>query len=164
VPIERCRHRPRLTLGQCIAAKYDSAAVHCVDHVPQVGSLMIDELGITSEEWEYMERRFEVRQLRKERPWTFDIIRVLSGSSSTSMARLTHELWTIRNPSGLPMPKKFPETIQSCLNRHTSQSSRWTRKPKDDLFYSPEGKGSGTWAVRRDVALEWLKAHRLPDV
>jgi len=27
----------------------------------------------------------------------------------------------------------------------------------DGLFYSPEGKGSGVWAVNRDRAAAWLK-------
>jgi hypothetical protein len=125
-------------------------------------------IPMTEEEfWEKAEKVWDEKQriagLRKERPWTFDIIRVLWGTTSfKSMAMLTHELWTIRNPSGLPMPKRFTETVQSCLNRHTIQSSRFTGKSTDNLFYSPQGKGSGTWAVRRYVAIEWLKAEGLP--
>jgi hypothetical protein len=81
-------------------------------------------IPMTEEEfWERAEKIWEEHQriarLRKERPWTFDIIRVLWGTTSfKSMAMLTHQLWTIRNPSGLPMPKRFTETVQSCLNRH----------------------------------------------
>jgi hypothetical protein len=60
-----------------------------------------------------------------------------------------HLLWTIRGPSGLPMPRRFPETTQSCLNQHTPKSLPFFGKPGDDLFYSPEGKSSGTWAVRK---------------
>jgi hypothetical protein len=37
----------------------------------------------------------------------------------------------MRNPSGLHMPEKFTETIQSCLNRHTSQSSRWNGEARN---------------------------------
>ncbi len=107
----------------------------------------------------------KLKKLRTERPWTFDIIRVLWGTTAyKSMAELTKELWDIRRPSGLPMPKEFDRTVQSFLNTHTSQSSRWNGRPEDDLFYSPRGKGSGTWAVRRETAERWLKAKALPAV
>ena len=124
------------------------------------------KINMTLEEFENfdIEAYYAARTLRRERPWTYDIIRVLWGSrSSISMQSLCRELWQMRNPSGLPMPKEFTATVQSALNKHTSQSSRWSRKPEDDLFCSPEGKGSGTWAVYRPRAAAWLKAHELPD-
>lgn len=64
------------------------------------------------------------------------------------------------------MPKEFERTVQSCLNQHTSQSGVWKSAggdPKQDLFYSPDGKGSGTWAVHRARALAWLEVHGLPE-
>jgi hypothetical protein len=105
------------------------------------------------------------RKLRQERPWARDIIRVLWGVRSMSMDRLIRQLWDLRNPSGLPMPKRFRETVQSCLNQHTSQSKVFARldRPEDDLFYSPGGKGSGTWAVHRERAVTWLKKRSLPE-
>lgn len=108
-------------------------------------------------------------KLRKERPWTFDIIRVLWGVRNPSGMRiddLAGELWRIRKPAGLNMPKAFGKTVQSTLNQHTSQSSEWQKngeKPEDDLFYSPRGKRSGTWAVHRERALEWIRTHELPE-
>jgi hypothetical protein len=82
------------------------------------------------------------------------------------MDDLMTELWHIRAPSGLNMPKAFRATVQSTLNQHTAQSSEWQKngaKPEDDLFCSPRGKGSGTWAVHRERALEWVKTHELPE-
>jgi hypothetical protein len=112
---------------------------------------------------ESADKQIAGRKLRKERPWTRDIIRVLSRRRPwLSMSHLTKELWALRNPSGLPMPKNFTETVQSALNQHTSQSSRFSGKPEDDLFYSPEGKGSGTWTIHRERADAWLEAHKLP--
>lgn len=104
----------------------------------------------------------KVKKLRENRPWVRDIIRVLWNSSSTSMQRLTDELWATRKPVGLPMPRKFTNTVQSFLNQHTSQSSQWNGKSEDDLFYSPEGKGSGTWAVHHERAAAWLRKRQLP--
>jgi hypothetical protein len=105
----------------------------------------------------------KLKRLRRERPWVGDMIRVLWNRSLTSMQQLTDELWAMRSPAGLPMPRKFVHTVQSFLNQHTSQSTRWNGKTEDDLFYSPEGKGSGTWAVHHDTAEAWLKRHQLPE-
>jgi hypothetical protein len=118
--------------------------------------------------WEQMEEKADKilagRRLQKSRPWAYDISRVLWASRSVSMHQLTQRLWDLRNPSGLPMPKRFQRTVQSALNHHTSQSIGFNRKPEDDLFYSPEGKGSGTWAVHRERAAAWAEAHALPPI
>jgi hypothetical protein len=107
----------------------------------------------------------KARKLRRQRPWVRDIIRVLWGASQTglSMDRLVDNLWEMRKPSGLNMPRAFRKTVQSFLNQHTAQSSQWNRRIEDDLFYSPKGKGSGVWAIHRDRANAWLKARRLPS-
>lgn len=121
----------------------------------------------TSDEFENfdIDAYYARKALRHDRPWAFDIIRVLWGNrSSVSVKRLCGDVWKLRNPSDLPMPKDFGRTIQSVLNKHTRQSSEWSGKREDDLFYSPQGKGSGTWAVHQDRAVEWLKSHELPDV
>ncbi|HEX4077789.1 MAG TPA: hypothetical protein VHX61_02800 [Rhizomicrobium sp.] len=66
------------------------------------------------------------------------------------------------------MPKKFRETVQSALNQYTSQSNVFHTKgakPEDDLFYSPKGKRSGTWALRsREAAVAWLEKRKLATV
>jgi hypothetical protein len=124
------------------------------------------KIDLTEEMFENfdLEAFYAAKKLRQDRPWTYDIIRVLWGSRSfISMDHLCRELWGMRNPSGLPMPKRFTQTVQSTLNQHTSQSSQWNGKPESDLFYSPKGKGSGTWAVHRGRAMAWLKDHELPD-
>jgi len=105
----------------------------------------------------------KVKKLRQDRPWVRDIIRALwNYRSGTSMQRLTDELWAMRQPE-LPMPREFKKTVQSFLNQHTSQSSQWNKRAEDDLFYSPKGKGSGTWAVHQDRGAVWLKNRRLPS-
>jgi hypothetical protein len=84
---------------------------------------MLDDIDI-EELLKNVEARFALQRLRRERPWAYDIIRVLwnvSLSCGMSMDRLTRHLWEMRNPSGLPMPERSTETVQSCLNRHTSQ-------------------------------------------
>lgn len=106
----------------------------------------------------------KAKKLRQERPWVRDIIRVLWGAprDGVAMDQLVSNLWEMRKPSGLNMPRAFKKTVQSFLNQHTTQSSTWNGRAKNDLFYSPRGKGSGTWAVRQERAAAWLKARRLP--
>jgi hypothetical protein len=117
-----------------------------------------------------IERQQTAKKLRQERPWLSDIIRVLWGHRSAQGMRievLSRELWHMRQPSGLNMPREFQKTVQSFLNQHTSQSSVWARngaKPADDLFFSPQGKRSGTWAVHRDRAINWIKAKNLSPI
>jgi hypothetical protein len=129
----------------------------------------LDDLTVDIDE---LNRRIEAaeaqNEVRQERPWVRDIIRVLWGTKSwISKDRLDRELWALREPSGLNMPENFSRTVQSFLNHHTSQSKVWQQngaKPEDDLFYSLKGKFSGTWAVHRDRAVAWLKQRSLPEV
>lgn len=106
----------------------------------------------------------EQKKLRRKRPWTYDIIRVLKPCPfGLRIEKLERELWELRNGE-LPMPKEFRNTIQSTLNHHTSQSEVFKTKQRaveDDLFFSPGGKGSGTWAVHHDHAIAWLKKKNL---
>ena len=106
------------------------------------------------------------RKLLKDNPWTRDIIRALwEVDTYMRFDALARRLRELREASGLQMPIKFDETVQSILYHHTSQSVEWKKsgaKPADDLFYSPKGKRSGTWALRsRERAVEWLKARNL---
>lgn len=81
----------------------------------------------------------KLKELREERPWVRDIIRVLWGfRSGTTIDRLTKELWSLRNPSGLPEPKAFKKTVQSALNHHTCQSKLFKGSTEDDLFSHPK--------------------------
>src|SRR3954453_19411091 len=84
--------------------------------------------------WPELDRVLAKIKFRREHPWTYDIIRALSGSGMT-IDQLTRNLWGMRHPHGQRMPKKFRETVQSTLNQHTSQSTVWQKNganPADD--------------------------------
>ena len=108
-----------------------------------------------------IEAYYAAKKVRHDRPWTYDIIRVLWASSGITARQLYIELWNLRQPSGLPMPKKFPETIRSCLNSHTSQSSVWSRngaKVQRKRVVFPGTSDSGlrrSWA-NRPHGLAWI--------
>jgi hypothetical protein len=104
---------------------------------------------------------FAARKLRADRPWVYDIIRVLwRRPDGLSLQRLYRDVWDLRHPSGLSMPRAYEATLRSAINHHTRQSSSWNHNPADDLFFSPRGRG--TWAVDVKRAEAWLKAHELP--
>jgi hypothetical protein len=81
--------------------------------------------------------------------------------------QLEQTLWKARQPNE-PVPKNFRSYIYGTLSLHSSQTLVFRQKRKaesQDLFFSPDGKGSGTWAVHRGRAEAWLrrKAMLLPQ-
>ena len=97
----------------------------------------------------------------KEHTYVIDIIRILHGQIGIRKMDLDAALREKRVADQDPIPKAFDKTVQSVLNQHTSQSKVFRKKNKranDDLFYSPKGKHSGTWALRSDErARNWVK-------
>jgi hypothetical protein len=111
--------------------------------------------------FDWIEKNEAKKKWDKEHTYVIDIIKILNGRKwgvrKVDLDGAVHEK---RFTDGEPMPKKFPETIQSVLNNYTSQSLVFQKAGKgteDDLFYSPKGKGSGTWALHTDRANAWLK-------
>jgi len=110
-----------------------------------------------------IESFLRTKKLIQDRPWTLDIIRVLSKRpKGLSNQQLYRELKAIRDPTTLPKPQEFEASVRSALNGHNPKSSRWNGKEVDALFYQPNGRG--TWAVRPEKIIPWLKAHKLPDI
>jgi len=115
--------------------------------------LNLDDLDIDSL-LDWYEEEFPRKKLRRENPYLADLIRALLPGSS-------HRSWVIsamekrRKSVGLDIPPKFENAVQSVYNRH-SQDSRVGLPPEHALFYSPQGKGSGYWAVHKDRAAAWL--------
>ncbi len=107
--------------------------------------------------------RIAAKKLRLENPYVKDLIEVLQPrSNGLSRQLVLHTLERRRKTAGLSIPKKFEETVQSAYNQHCVDSSVFKKcgKPESEgLFYSPQGKGSGVWAVHRDKAAAWLRAH-----
>ena len=113
-----------------------------------------------------IEERAAVQKLKNENPWVLHLIKVL-WKYPNGLARLTAVEWIqkSRAAKGLPEPKKFEETVQSAFQHHSSLYAEFAQrggKPEDDLFYPVGDKGSGKWALHRDVAIAWLRARGLP--
>jgi hypothetical protein len=111
-----------------------------------------------------VEQKRALKELRGRHRYVADLISVLVNCPASGLSKRTLDdlLLRKRKEAGLPIPEKFSETVQSVLNGHTSQSAVFLKSkkgPEEDLFYSPRGKGSGTWAVHQERAISWLEAH-----
>ena len=106
----------------------------------------------------------EKNKLRKKHPWVGSLISILLSSPRGIMIRdmAISEVWKLRQPKGLSMPKKFEHTVQAVYNQNCEGYSAFVKRklPKSEaLFHSPEGIGTGVWAVHRERAAEWLRKH-----
>lgn len=101
------------------------------------------------------------KKSRRDNPYVANLIEVLrSAPNGVSRRYVIDILEKQRMKKNLPIPRKFEEAVQSAFNHHTSQSEVFKKRNApagDDLFYSPNGKGTGVWAVRIDRAAAWLK-------
>lgn len=51
-----------------------------------------------------------------------------------------------RRALGYSTTRHHDDSARECLESHCSESKKW--RGRGDLFYMPEGKGSGIWALR----------------
>ena len=122
----------------------------------------LEELSIELEELVRIAEEIQAeKKWDKEHTYVVDIIKILHGRKfGVRKLDLDDALREKRSADGEPIPKTFDKAVQSVLNQYTSQSAEFRKKgraPRDDLFYSPKGKFSGTWAVRTERARDWLK-------
>jgi hypothetical protein len=98
------------------------------------------------------------RQLRKDRPWVYDIVRVIlpRQSKGLRMQRIYQEVRDMRDPSGLPKPRAFEAIVRHMIYIHSKASPQWNGNAEDDLFISLQ---RGLWSTNVDRADAWIKRH-----
>jgi hypothetical protein len=125
-----------------------------------------DELDKLLEEW--LEEHRAKKEWDKEHTYVIDMIKILHGRKwGVRKVDLDAQLLEKRTADGEPIPRHFDRAVQSVLNQYSSQSAEFRKKkrgPEDDLFYSPKGKFSGTWAVHSERAVAWLKRKIAKDL
>ena len=113
------------------------------------------------------EREEERKVHKKKHSYVADLIRLLMPREhGMSRQMVLHDLERRRRKEGLPIPLKFEEAVQSSYNHFSADSLVFKKRggrPDEALFYSPDGKGSGQWAVNREIAAAWLQA-RLDEI
>jgi hypothetical protein len=123
----------------------------------------LDELFGSAEHLDaWLKKHYALRDARSKHPYVADLIRVLLPyANGLRRSLVMHELEKQRKKDGLPIPSSFEEAVQSSYNHHSIDSVVFAKRKapeSDGIFYSPEGKGSGKWAVNRERARSWLKA------
>ncbi len=116
---------------------------------------------------EFLERALErqverdrERVLRRANPYVLHLIDVLPDYRSDWLSR--HKAIDVmernRRAKGLPLPRRFDETVQSAFNQHCIHSNVFQKHnvPTDGFFLSRRVGNRAYWAVDRDRAAEWL--------
>lgn len=102
------------------------------------------------------------KKVRLENPYVKDLIEILMPYPNGLLRKMVlHMMEKKRERSGASIPENFEQSVQSSYNQHSvdSQVFIMRKAPESDgLFYSPQGKGSGIWAVYTDRATAWLEA------
>ena len=112
----------------------------------------------------------EARQLKKRRQkhtYVEDLMRLLLPRRdglprSVVLDRLERQ----RRNDGLPIPKSFEQAVQSAYNQNCVDSAVFKKRglPSSAApFFSPEGAGSGIWAVDPERAEKWLRKRLCGD-
>lgn len=113
------------------------------------------------ETYEWLDRRIEAtaraRKLRHDRPWAYDILRVvLPSRSGLRLQEIYRFVRDMRDPTGLPQPEEFEATVRSVIYQHSSGSPKWSGHQDDALFFSPR---RGIWCAHGAMAKQWLSQH-----
>jgi len=103
-----------------------------------------------------------LKEARQKHPYVGDLIAVLlSYPGGLRRSLVIYELEKQRTQDGLPIPTSFEAAVQNSYNHYSEDSEVFRKRAApsaEGLFYSPDGKGSGRWAVHAERALKWLKA------
>lgn len=86
----------------------------------------------------------------RSKKWTDVIIWALEKHGGRATLREIYDMTRIgRERLGKPITAEHDASARECLDSHCSDSGKF--RGKADLFYMPEGKGAGVWALRKEA-------------
>jgi hypothetical protein len=87
------------------------------------------------------------RTPRSKVTWRDDVRTALEQLNGRApLLRIYNEVRELRRANGRSIPPSFEPVVRRTLEEHCSASEVYRGGP--DLFYMPEGKGMGVWALR----------------
>jgi hypothetical protein len=97
---------------------------------------------------------------RRNHPYVSDLIEILRpyGDSGLSRVKVIEQVERRRIENGLPIPRKFDETVQSAFNAHNTSAATFEGLPRDGLFSSVRDGNHAIWVVHVEMANSWLLA------
>lgn len=102
------------------------------------------------------------KRLKAEQTYVVDLIGILAPHGQRGLPRqqVLGIAEQARRLSGLPIPAAFEETVQSAFNQHCITSAVFKKRNalQDALFLSRRAGSTAYWSLRRESAIEWLRA------
>lgn len=116
---------------------------------------------------EEIDEENQLKMKRRGHTYVEDLIRILlpwRGGLPRSI--VLDRLEKQRKKDGLPVPERFEQAVQSAYNQNCVDSAVFRKRKLPNSaapFFSPEGSGSGIWAVNPERAEQWLRKRRRVD-
>ena len=114
-----------------------------------------------------LEEESQLKKMRQEHTYVEDLMRLLvPHKDGLRRSIVLDRLERQRRNDGLPIPKNFEQAVQSAYNQNCVDSAVFKKRGLPNSaapFFSPEGSGSGTWAVDPERAEQWLRKRRRVD-
>ena len=114
-----------------------------------------------------LEEESQLKKMRQEHTYVEDLMRLCC---PTEMAWLGESCsGALRDSAGMtacPFQKNFEQAVQSAYNQNCVDSAVFKKRGLPNSaapFFSPEGSGSGIWAVDPERAEQWLRKRRCGD-
>jgi hypothetical protein len=90
----------------------------------------------------------------------YEALRQLDGKAHLS--KIYNRVRTIRRNAGHTLPKSFESEVRKTLEDHCPETYFRARR---NIFFMPEGKGAGVWAIRRpSLSAEQIAAAPVLDL
>jgi hypothetical protein len=142
------RYRSLNELSRSIGARTENAWLNWFFASPTGSRLPVATLreGSESSHGEFKEET-ETNPNEEDMTWRSDVRKALEQlGGRASLRHIYRETSKIRRAAGRSLPQSFDATVRRTLEEHSSDSLVF--RGIHDLFWMPEGKGAGVWALR----------------
>lgn len=96
-----------------------------------------------------------------DRLYLLDLVRVLRPhAAGLRRWSVMHKIRAYREAAGSPVGDRMEDAIERLFRNHCADAEKFKRRdtaPDTALFFWPQGKPGGVWAVHPDRADAWLK-------
>jgi hypothetical protein len=92
------------------------------------------------------EQSSELEDVMRDVTWVDDVKNIMLHLGKATLHTIYQEVRKLRRAAGRTLPPSFEAVVRRTLEENSSDSDSF--KGRQDLFYMPEGKGAGVWALR----------------
>ena len=107
------------------------------------------------------EESMSERRMQADRLYLFDLVRVLRPHvAGLRRWSVMNKIRSYREAAGFLIHHRMEDTVERLYRNHCADAEIFKKRgaaPDTALFFSPQGKPGGIWAVHSDRADAWLK-------